>query len=194
MNSYRRGLRNGVLVNPKLFILEKVNLAPPTIGWTNLVKLIKNLYYLVRVVTQILVGQHLNSKSNFTTLRLVHLHNLGYIFIPHKKPNTKKWVILSAKLWNHFIATKIILRGNISEVNKERDLYLYAIMEDIKFDVGEVIETYIWINTIEKHNLRHSALIFELCKKAWVQFTTQEERIIPLVEITVNHICHIENN
>ena len=43
VNSYRRGLRNGVLVNPKLFILEKVNLAPPTIGWStwsNLVKLV----------------------------------------------------------------------------------------------------------------------------------------------------------
>ena len=54
MNSYRRGLRNGVLVNPKLFILEKVNLAPPTIGWStwaNLVNLVKNLYYLVRVAT-----------------------------------------------------------------------------------------------------------------------------------------------
>ena len=51
MNSYRRGLRNGVLVNPKLFILEKVNLAPPTIGWSNLVKLVTNLYYLVRVIT-----------------------------------------------------------------------------------------------------------------------------------------------
>ena len=43
MNSYRRGLRDGVLVNPKLFVLEKVNLAPPTIGWStwsNLVKLV----------------------------------------------------------------------------------------------------------------------------------------------------------
>ena len=42
MNSYRRGLRIGVLVNPKLFILEKVNFTPPTIGWltwSNLVKL-----------------------------------------------------------------------------------------------------------------------------------------------------------
>ena len=54
MNSYQRGLRNGVLVNPKLFILEKVNLAPPYISWSTwsiLVKLVKNLYYLVRVFT-----------------------------------------------------------------------------------------------------------------------------------------------
>ena len=54
MNPYRRGLRHGVLVNPKLFVIEKVNLAPPTVGWStwsNLVKLVKNLYYLVRVIT-----------------------------------------------------------------------------------------------------------------------------------------------
>ena len=53
MNSNRRGLGSGVLVNPKLFILEKVNFVPPTIGWStwsNLVKLVKNLYYLVRVI------------------------------------------------------------------------------------------------------------------------------------------------
>ena len=39
MNSYRRGLPNGVLVNPKLFILEKVNFGPYIKCWSNLVKL-----------------------------------------------------------------------------------------------------------------------------------------------------------
>ena len=39
MNSYRQGLRNGVLVNPKYFILEKVNLGPHTNCWSNMVKL-----------------------------------------------------------------------------------------------------------------------------------------------------------
>ena len=38
MNSYRRGLRNGALVNPKLFILEKVNFGQHTKCWSNLVK------------------------------------------------------------------------------------------------------------------------------------------------------------
>ena len=51
VKSYRRGLRNGALVNPKLFILEKVNLGPHTKCWSNLVKHVKNSYYLVRVVT-----------------------------------------------------------------------------------------------------------------------------------------------
>ena len=64
MNSYRRGLRNGVLVNLKLFIIEKVNLAPPTFGWStwsNLVKLVKNLYYLVRVITRMHIAHEVGA-------------------------------------------------------------------------------------------------------------------------------------
>ena len=57
MNSYRRGLRNGVLVDLKILILKKVNLVHiSSVGqtWSNLVKLGQtclNLYYLVRVIT-----------------------------------------------------------------------------------------------------------------------------------------------
>ena len=54
MNSYRQGLRSGVLFNPKLFILEKVNFGPHTKCWSNLVKsgqTCYNLFYLVRVIT-----------------------------------------------------------------------------------------------------------------------------------------------
>ena len=56
-------------------------------------------------------------------------------------------------MWNHFITVKIIPSSNTSEVNKERDIYLYANMEDIKFDVGKAIETYALMNTVGKHNL-----------------------------------------
>ena len=89
------------------------------------------------------------------------------------------------KQWNHFIAAKIIPSGNISEVNNERTLYPYAIMEDIKFDVGEAIETSIWMNSAGKHNLGHPSLIFELCKKAGVLFTALKERVVPPVEIII---------
>ena len=57
MNSYRRGLRNGVLVNPKLFILEKFNLAPPTIGWSTWSNLLKTCiiwYGSLHTVSQVL--------------------------------------------------------------------------------------------------------------------------------------------
>ena len=40
MNSCRQGLRNGVLVNPKLFILEKFNFGQPIKYWSNVFKLV----------------------------------------------------------------------------------------------------------------------------------------------------------
>ena len=52
MNSYRRGLRNGVLANPKLSIFERVNSVKLSQTWSNVLK--KNLYYLVRVVTYLI--------------------------------------------------------------------------------------------------------------------------------------------
>ena len=64
------------------------------------------------------------------------------------------------KMWNHFIMATIIPSSNTSEVNKERVIYLYAIMENITFDVGESIETSIVMNTARKHNLGHPTLIF----------------------------------
>ena len=92
------------------------------------------------------------------------------------------------KPWNHFIAAKIIPSDNITKMNKERALYLYAIMEGIKFDVNEAIETSILMNSARKHNLGHLTLIFELCKKAGVPYTTQEERIVPPIEIIVKYV------
>ena len=62
MNLYRRGLQNGVLVNPKLFILEKVNFGPHIKCWSNMVKLGQ------RVLTRIIWCGSLQ-KPFFTTLR-----------------------------------------------------------------------------------------------------------------------------
>ena len=88
------------------------------------------------------------------------------------------------KQWKYFIAAKIIPSENIFEVNKERAINLYAIMEDVKFDVGEAIEISILMNSAGKHNLGHPSLIFELCKKLGVLFTTLEEEVVPSGEIT----------
>ena len=105
--------------------------------------------------------------------------NVQVVFFPSKS------LSYPGNMWNHFKARKIIPSGYTSEVNIERAIYLYAIMEDIKFDVDEAIETSILMNTMGKHNLRHPALIFELCKKAGVPFTPLEENIDPLTGIAV---------
>ena len=88
-------------------------------------------------------------------------------------------------MWNHFIEVRIIPSRNTSEVNKERALYLYSIMEDIPFDVGETIKTSILMNIVGKHNLGHPTLIFKLCKKARVSFTPLEEKTKPPIGIIV---------
>ena len=59
MNSYRRGLRNGVLVNLKIFILEKFNFGPHIKCWSNLVKLSQtwsNVFKLVLFGTGHYIG------------------------------------------------------------------------------------------------------------------------------------------
>ena len=62
MNSYRRGLGNGVLVNPKLFIIEKVNFGPHIKCWSNLVKLSQtwsNVFKLVLFGTGRYIYSHI---------------------------------------------------------------------------------------------------------------------------------------
>ena len=85
MNSYRRGLRNGVLVNPKLFILDKVNLAPPTIGWStwsNWVKLGQTCLKLV-----------LFCAGHYTRRSIERAHKLG------AKPYDSSGDLEAALLW-----------------------------------------------------------------------------------------------
>ena len=71
-----------------------------------------------------------------------------------------KGVILFGQIVESIYGGKNHPKGNTSEVNKEKTLYVYAMMENIKFDVGETIETSIWMNNAGKHKLGHLTLIF----------------------------------
>ena len=44
------------------------------------------------------------------------------------------------KVWHHFITLRLILMTNVYEVTAKRALLNYAIIQDIPFDVGQVIE------------------------------------------------------
>ena len=52
------------------------------------------------------------------------------------------------------------------EVIAKRALLNYAIIQDITFDVGQVMEDAILYNKDAKMNLGHPFLIYGLCKKA----------------------------
>ena len=78
------------------------------------------------------------------------------------------------KVWHHFITSRLIPTTNVCEVMAKRVLLNYAIIQDIPFDVGQVIEDAILNNEDAKMNLRHPCLIYGLCKQAEVPLEDNE--------------------
>ena len=72
------------------------------------------------------------------------------------------------------------------EVTEKRALLNYAIIQDIPFDVGQVIEDAILHNQDAKMNLKHPFLIYGLCKQAGVPLEYNEAWIHPIKAIMVN--------
>ena len=72
------------------------------------------------------------------------------------------------KVWHHFITSHLIPTMNVCEVKAKRALLNYAIIQDIPFDVGQVIEDVILYNQDAKMNLGHPFLIYGRCKQARV--------------------------
>ena len=78
------------------------------------------------------------------------------------------------KVWNHFITSRLIPETNVCEVTAKRALLNYAIIQDVPFDVGQVIEGAILYNKDTKMNLGHPFLIYGLCKQAGVPLEDNE--------------------
>ena len=89
------------------------------------------------------------------------------------------------KVWHHFITSRLIPTTNVCEVTAQRSLLNYAILQDIPFDVGQVIEDAILHNREAKMNMGHPFLIFGLCKQAGVPLDTNEAWLHPIKAISV---------
>ena len=89
------------------------------------------------------------------------------------------------KVWHHFITSCLIPTTNVCEVTTKRALLNYAIIQDIPFDVGQVIEDAILYNKDAKMNLRHPFLIYGLCKQTGVPLEDNEAWILPIKAIIV---------
>ena len=90
------------------------------------------------------------------------------------------------KVWHHFIISCLIPNTNVCEVTTKRALLNYAIIQDIPFDVGQVIEDAILHSRDAKMNLGHPFLIYDLCKKVGVPLEDNEAWIHPIKAIMVN--------
>ena len=89
------------------------------------------------------------------------------------------------KVWHHFITSRLIPTINLCEVTAKRALINYAIIQDVPFDVGQVIEDEILYNKDAKMNLRHPFLIYGLCKQVGVPLEDNEAWIHPIKAIMV---------
>ena len=74
---------------------------------------------------------------------------------------------------------------NVFEVTAKRALLNNAIIQDIPFDVGQVIEDAILYNRDAKMNLENPFLIYGLSKNAWVPLEDNEAWIHPIKSIAV---------
>ena len=89
------------------------------------------------------------------------------------------------KVWHHFITSHLIPTTNVCEVTAKRALLNYAIIQDIPFDVGQVIEDAILYNKDAMMNLGHPFLIYGLCNQARVPLEDNEAWIHPIKAIMI---------
>ena len=89
-----------------------------------------------------------------------------------------KYLAFIPKVWHHFITSRLIPTTNVCEVTAKRALLNYAIIQDIPFDVGQVMED-------SKTNLGHPFLIFGLCKRAGVPLDDNEAWLHPIKAISI---------
>ena len=89
------------------------------------------------------------------------------------------------KVWHHFTTSRLIPTTNVCEVTAKRALLNYAIIQDIPFDVGQVIEDAILRNRDAKMNLGHPFLIYGLCKRVGVPLDDNEAWLHPIKAISV---------
>ena len=81
-----------------------------------------------------------------------------------------------AKIWHYFICAKLLPTTNHSAVMKSRAALIYAILKDMKIDVGLIIQHSI-IHGFEKgiHGFSHPHLITDLCANVGVKWNAKEE-------------------
>ena len=89
------------------------------------------------------------------------------------------------KVWHHYIISRFLPMTNVCEVMAKRALLNYAIIQDIPFDVGQVIEDAILYNKDAKMNLGHPFLIYGLCKQAGMPLEDNEAWIYLIKAIMV---------
>ena len=86
-----------------------------------------------------------------------------------------KYLTYVPNVLHNFLISCILPTTNVCEVTKERAILNYAILQNIKFDIGKIIEEAISSKGEGRMNLGYPFLIFQLFKQADVQCSNHED-------------------
>ena len=89
------------------------------------------------------------------------------------------------KVWHYFITSRLIPTTKVCKVTAKRALLNFSIIQNIPFDVSQIIEDAILYNRDAKMNLEHLFLVYGLCKNAGVSLENNEGWIHPIKAIVV---------
>ena len=113
------------------------------------------------------------------------LPNKGQGIFMCARPNLKPL----AKVWYHFIRTRLMPTTHIETVNKERLLLLHCILEGNSINVGKIVQREILgCNLKQKGCLFFSSLISELCVRTGVDISSTDEVLANTAAISTTAI------
>ena len=123
-----------------------------------------NQYYNLELVNSKAYDRHHETPNYPKVLKMLtnrqgecKLNNEGHVV--HFKA---KHMAYNLRVWHHFITSRLLPTTNVCEVTAKRALLNYAIIQDIPFDVGQVIRDAILYNKDAEMNLGHPFLIYGL--------------------------------
>ena len=83
-----------------------------------------------------------------------------------------------AKVWYHFIRTRLLPTTYIKIVNKERLVLLYCILEGKKLNIGQLIQREIYTCAFKPNGgLFFPSLITELCLRSGLEISSSDEML-----------------
>ena len=97
---------------------------------------------------------------------------------PNASWNTNKdrgYLTEHAKVWFYFMSSRLLPLKHVSTIYRDREVLLYSIIMNFKFNVGNIIQNSLLEGELGKSFI-HSSLITQLCRVAKVVIDSDEER------------------
>lgn len=96
---------------------------------------------------------------------------------------------LNSKVWLYFVASNLIPTTHLSDITKDRAIFIHSIMMGLTITFGYVIfKAMTHITKIKQDGLQFLSLIIAMCKMAGVHYDANEELLHLELTIDINLI------